>query len=236
MKFIYASVCAASLLLAQASFGAEGAEEIKNAAQKLADKGSYSWTSTSKMEGRNFEPRPLHGKIDKSAAVVTWSGRNDQENKAVIKGDKAFLKTEEGWESVEELTSGEGRNRGAFMARRFQNFKAPAAEAQEIVKHLGQIKKEGDAYTGELTKEGAREIMTRGMRRGGNDNQPVPKGTAKFWVKDGVLSKYEYNIQGKITVGQDNREVDLNTTTTVEIKDVGSTKVELPEGLPTAAK
>jgi hypothetical protein len=48
----------------------------------------------------------------------------------------------------------------------------------------------------------------------------------KFWIQDGALTKYEVNIQGKVTAGD--RESDVNRTTTVEIKDVGSTKLEVP--------
>jgi hypothetical protein len=44
-----------------------------------------------------------------------------------------------------------------------------------------------------------------------------------------VLSKYQYNLQGKLTVGDDKREVEFNRTTTVEIKDVGSTTVKVPD-------
>ena len=48
----------------------------------------------------------------------------------------------------------------------------------------------------------------------------------KFWIKDGVLSKYEFKVQGKVTSGD--RETDVNRTTTVEIKEAGTTKLELP--------
>ena len=56
------------------------------------------------------------------------------------------------------------------------------------------------------------------------------KGTAKFWVKEGLLSKYENHIEGKVPARGDGngREFDMNRTTTVEIKDVGTTKIEVP--------
>ena len=66
-------------------------------------------------------------------------------------------------------------------------------------------------------------------RRETGDTPEGAKGSAKFWVKDGVLSKYQYNVQGKLTVGEDKREVEINRTTIVEIKDVGNTTVKLPE-------
>ena len=49
----------------------------------------------------------------------------------------------------------------------------------------------------------------------------------KFWIKDGELSKYEFKVQGKVSFNGNERDVDR--TTTVEIKDVGTTKVEVPE-------
>ena len=49
----------------------------------------------------------------------------------------------------------------------------------------------------------------------------------KFWIKDGLLTKYEFKVQGKVTIGGNDRDVDR--TSTVEIKDVGSTKVDVPD-------
>jgi hypothetical protein len=53
------------------------------------------------------------------------------------------------------------------------------------------------------------------------------KGSVKFWVKDGVISKYEFKVSGTVTMGGNDRDVDR--TTTVEIKDVGTTKLALPD-------
>ena len=53
------------------------------------------------------------------------------------------------------------------------------------------------------------------------------KGTAKFWVKDCVLSKYEYKVTGSMNFN--GNDVDMDRTTTTEIKDVGTTKVVVPE-------
>src|SRR5687767_15719915 len=55
------------------------------------------------------------------------------------------------------------------------------------------------------------------------------KGTAKFWVRDGVLSKYQTQVKGKMAFGQDGREVDVDRTTIYEITDIGSAKVRSEE-------
>ena len=45
-------------------------------------------------------------------------------------------------------------------------------------------------------------------------------------MKDGQLTKYEYNVKGEMSFG--GNDIDIDRTTTIEIKDVGSTKVEVP--------
>ena len=46
-------------------------------------------------------------------------------------------------------------------------------------------------------------------------------------VKDGALVKYEFHVTG--TVSFNGNDFDSDRDTTVEIKDVGATKVEVPE-------
>jgi hypothetical protein len=69
-----------------------------------------------------------------------------------------------------------------------------------------------------------------GRGGGGGQNAPTvadPKGSLKVWLKDGLPTKYEVTVSGKMTFGQ--REIAINRTTTTEIKDVGTTKVEVAE-------
>ena len=72
------------------------------------------------------------------------------------------------------------------------------------------------------------DMQLLGGRGGGNGPEiSGAKGSVKFWVKDGMLSKYEIKVQGKVSFNGNDRDVDR--TTTVEIKDSGSTKIQLPE-------
>lgn len=67
-----------------------------------------------------------------------------------------------------------------------------------------------------------------GGRDGGNGPEiSGAEGSAKFWVKDGTVAKYSFTVQGTMSFNGNDREI--NRTTTVEIKDVGTTKVEGPE-------
>jgi hypothetical protein len=218
------SVFACSALLAADS---DAKADVKAAAKKLSEKGNYSWTSTPKWGssgGGNFRPGPTEGQAEAGTMHIKMSF-GDRNPEAVIKGQKVAIKGEDAWESADDL---EGNR--AFMARRLKTMKAPADEAQELAEKAKSLKKEGDAITGELSEEAVKGLLSFGARNP-NSNRPEPKnakGNVKFWVKDGVLTKYEYNVKGTI-VGREDQEMEVDRTTSVEIKNVGSTKLSVPE-------
>lgn len=222
-------------------FAAEPADEIKAAAQKLADT-SYAWTAKvdSPQGDRERGGRggggtfgPASGKTEKGGfTALKWQGR-ESSTEAIKKGDKFVVKIGDEWQTSSELEDGGGdNNRARSTGRRVQSFKAPAQEASELIGRVKNVKKDGDAYTGELTPEALKQMYT--FRRPGSDGGGAGpdvsglKGTAKFWVKDGVLSKYQTQVQGKMTFGQQGRETEVNRTTIYEITDIGSAKVEVP--------
>ena len=214
-------------------------DEITDAAKKLAAAPNYSWKSTTEMGGGGGGGRgfggPTEGKAEKDGFTHLSMTRGDNTIEVVRKGDKGAVKMQDGWQSFEELSSdqgGGGQGRGRFMGRMLRNYKAPAQEAADIAGKTKELKKSGDAYEADLTDEGVKDLLSFGGRRGGNaggDAPPAPTNTSgkvKFWVKDGQLAKYEYNVKGTMSFQGNEREIDR--TTTVEIKDVGSTKVEVP--------
>ena len=224
------SLLAGSLIAADPS----PKDDVTSAAKKLADQSSYSWKTTVTVPeggGGRFRPGPSEGKTEKDG--FTWFSMTMRDNTTefVMKGDKAAVKTpDNGWQSKAEATAGSDEPGPAmFLARMLENFKTPAAQAEDHTAKVKEFKKDGDMFSGDLTEDGAKELLTFGRRRGGGEGPSVSdaKGSAKFWVKDGVLSKYEINVQGKVTFGGNER--DVNRTTTVEIKDVGTTKVSVPE-------
>jgi len=208
-------------------FAAEAKEELTKAAKALAEKPNYSWKTTVAVpEGTQFRPGPTEGKADKEGTTYLTMTFGDNMTEAVIKGDKATYTNQDGdWQLAED--GGEGR--GRFMGAMLRNYKAPAAQALDIINGVKELKKEGDVYSGDLTEEGAKALISfRGRRAGGEGPQVKDaKGSAKFWVKDGVLSKYEYKVTGSMNFN--GNDVDVDRTTTTEIKDVGTTKVVVPE-------
>src|SRR5262249_23100054 len=110
-----------------------------------------------------------------------------------------------------------------FFATIVRNMRPAAGEATNLVGFAKEIKKDGDTYSGDLTDDGVKQLLT--FRRDGQVTNP--KGSVKFWLKDGKLTKYEFKLKGAVDFG--GNTFDNDRTSTVEIKDVGTTKVEVPE-------
>jgi hypothetical protein len=215
---------AAALLAAESS----PKEAVTGAAAKLTQQSSYSWNNTT--EFGNFTSTSK-GKIQKDGLVGFTMTFGENTIEAFLKDGKAAVKSgDQDWQSMAELASAAGSEPGPrqFLLRRLQNFKAPAADAGDLASKAKDLKKDGEAYASDLTEAGAKELLSFGGRR--NANAPEPKnakGSVKFWVRDGLLAKYELKLQGTVNFNGEDR--DMDRTTTLEIKDVGTTKVDVPE-------
>ena len=230
----------ALLLMAGSLLAADSSKsDVSAAAQKLADS-NYSWKSTQDMGANSqFTPGPTEGKTDKT---YTWMSSSFGDNASIglIKGTNCAIKTEEGWKSAADLGDAAGGfDPNTFMLRRLQGLKAPAAELEEIIAKTDDLKKDGDMVTGTMSEEGAKAMLNTGMgRRGGGPGGPGGPGgarpeptdakcTVKIWLKDGAIAKYETKVTGKMSFNGEAR--DIERTTTVEIKDVGKTTIEVPD-------
>jgi len=217
-------------LLATSLLAEDPKDAVTSAAKKLGQADNYSWKQTAENAGGGgFGGGASEGKTQKGG--YTWLSMTMRDNtvEAVKKGDKGAIKGENGWRSLAEASEGD-RGPGTFMARRLQNFKTPAAQAEELAGKVKDLKHDGDTYAGELTEEGAKSLLTLGGRGRAGGNGPEisgAKGSAKFWIKDGLLAKYETKVKGSISFNGNDRDVDR--TTTVEIKDIGSTKLDVPQ-------
>ena len=208
-------------------------DDVTAAAKKLAAT-DYSWKSTMDLGPDSpFTPGPTEGKIDKDGYTWLSSAFQDNTSIGVSKGKKVVVKTESGWKTADELgNGGDGFDPSTFLVRRMQGLKTPAVELQEIIAKIGELKKDGDVLSGDLSKEGAEAMLSSGFGFGpppGGD-RPAPKDakcSVKIWIKDGQITKYETKLSGKMDFQGEERAMQFTTTT--EIKDVGKTKIELPD-------
>jgi len=221
-------LCLALATLTASLFAADAKEEVTNAAKKLGAAANYSWKTTVVVpESAQFKPGPTEGKTGQDGFIVVKMTVRDNTMEVVKKGDKAAFTNQDGeWQSLADAEGEQGR--GRFMAAMVRGAKAPAEQAAELAAGVKEPKLDGDTISGDLTEDAAKELMR--FRRGGGDGPTISnaKGSAKFWIKDGMLTKYEFKVTGSMDFNGNN--IDIDRATTVEIKDVGTTKVEVPEG------
>ena len=228
------------MLAAGSLLAADAKDEVTSAAKKLADADNYAWHQATENAGgnggggggRRFGGGPVDGKTQKDGYTVRSMTFGDNTMQTVTKGEKGAMQNQDGdWMSFEEMAQNfGGGGGGGGGARRFGAFKAPAAEAQDLVGKVSSLKESGGAFSGDLTEAGAKEMLVPAMMRGGDGGGPEVSGakaSVTFWVTDGVLSKYQTKVQGTVSFNGNDREI--NRTTTVEIKDVGKTTVTVPE-------
>jgi hypothetical protein len=221
--FTLLAMAAGSLLAADSG----PKDDLIAAAKKLAQQG-YSWKTT--LEMGNFS-NTSEGKADKDGLVQLNITFNDNTTQVFLKGEKGAVKLQDqDWQSMAELTSADSGQRGPgrFMGRMLKNYKAPAAQVLELVGKTQGISKDGDAYSAELTEAGAKDQLSMGGRRGGDAPEVSnAKGSLRISLRDGLVSKYELRLQGTMTFNGQDR--DVNRTTTIEVKDVGKTTLEVPD-------
>ena len=226
LLFSLVMLTAGSLLAADAN----PKDDVTAAASAVSGAASYSWhTITDMGPNAQFTPGPVDGKTEKDGYTLVTMSFNDNTTEILVKGTNSAVKTQDnGWQSAAEASQGGGGggfNPGRIAARVAQN-KKPADQAAALVGQVGDLKAGADGITGDLTEEGAKSMMTFG-RRGGNANISNAKGTVTFWITDGKLVKFKTHVTGTVNFnGNDN---DVDRTTTTEIKDIGSTKVEVPD-------
>ncbi len=208
-----------ALFSAATLFAAEAPkDEVTAAIKKLESQPNYSWRVTVVVpESNQFKPGPTEGKADKEFLYLEMTF-GDNTTELVKKGEKAVITDENGeWRLTSDFENEEGFAR--FRATLGKNAKTAAAQALELVGFTKELKKEGDVFSGPLTDEGAKKQFRFGEPKDA-------KAVAKVWVKDGMLSKIEVKVDGKLEFN--GNEIDAARTTTTEIKNVGTTKLTIP--------
>jgi hypothetical protein len=211
-------------LCAIASLRADPKSDLQAAAKKLADAPSYSWVAKTEIEGGQYTPAPVLGKAEKGGYAVLTTEREGTVTTAVHHGTAAVVKTDDGWKTSEELQGGGGGGRG-MRGGNLLRAKRPDAELASLAEKVKELRASDGAISGDLTEAGAKELMTFG--RGGQNGPKNAKGSIKVWLKEGAVAKMEVKTSG--TMSRNGEDRDFASTRTVEIKDVGTTKLEVPE-------
>jgi putative heme-binding domain-containing protein len=235
---------------------ADGRASLSAAAKRLADQPSFRWKTTMESEGSAFfrGRDPTIGQYEKNGytrvRIPSFGGNVE----FVVKGGKAAVLFEENWQTLEQAAASGGNQSSFFnpalmLASIVSEFKMPPAQVQEILATATNLKRDGDTIKATLSADVASNLLTAGdpfgrrrNRQGrqgqpgsggrpprGRMNAPIqdPKGSAIFWVKDGLLTKFALALSGTREFGGSPIKLDRVLTTT--ISDIGSTKVETPQ-------
>ncbi len=235
-------ILATMMFAAGSLMAADPKDDVTSAVKSLADGGNYSWTQTTENAGGGggFGNGTSEGKT-KDGLIYTSRTFNDNTFEVLVKGTNSAMNNgQDGWQTAEEMAAANGGGGGGgFRGGGFARFvRTPSTSVKDILDGVKELKQQGDAYVGDLTEEGAKAIASpfgRGRRGGGGGGFTPPevtdaKGSVKFWIKDGKLSRYQTKVTGK-TTNRDGDPVDIDRTTTVEIKNVGSTKITVPDDI-----
>jgi hypothetical protein len=216
------------ILMVTASLSAADSprDTLVAAARKLATSDNYSWKILSEA-GPHFE-----GKTEKDGFTLV----NITDGSLTLsKGTNAAFKPPDGeWQSVADTFSGDANGDvkiAAFRALMNTPF-PPAQEIEALVEQLGNITVAKGVYSSTLTEESAKHFAPLSyyrlvFGRAGNLMVTGTKGSARFWITDGLLTKIELPVQGELHSMQGLQEINRTATTT--FKDIGNTKVELPD-------
>ena len=223
-------VLAGSLMAADVSPQAE----VKSAAAVLGSQTNYTWHSSVESPNGGRFSGPSDGKTEKGGYTTISMTRGDNTMQIVLQGTNGAVKTpDSGWQTLAAAAedNGEGGfNPTRFLLRMMQNFKAPDAQAAELTGQAKELKKGTNVISGDLSEAGAKALLTFRPRGGNGDDGPTvsdAKGSVKFWIQDGQLVKYQFQVQGTVSFNGNDRDVDR--TTTVEIKAVNSPTIDVPE-------
>ena len=206
-------------------------DRIVSAAKQLSAQPDYSWTTTVKEGDGSSAPFPgLSGKAINGGPRCLISMTGTTSSEVYLNGQKGTAKGPEGWRTFDEIAKPGGF--AAALVGYLRSYKAPSVECEALSRELQNVKEQKGILSGDLKGEfAAKEYMEFFIPRYAGQDPPKitdPKGSVKFWIEKGMITKYEIDVQCKVTRGD--QESEFHRTTTVEIKDVGTTKLEVPEG------
>src|SRR5215469_13177974 len=137
----FAWLTAASVLAADTN----STDKVKEALARLTAATNYSWTTTIKIPGMPFEPGPVKGRTEKGGWSIVSQQLNDNTVEAIFKGEKAAVKSEGEWQSLDKA-EGPAAMLGGWLTANG----TPADEAGKLLKAVKELKTgDGDSFSGD---------------------------------------------------------------------------------------
>lgn len=215
-----------SSIAADGHFDQRNIDELTDAINALASQDNYQWsTSIEGGDNRRVPRSTINGSTQNDGLTHAIVNSRRRDTHVVIQGDVASVTDRDGrWETVSLLD--EGFRSNGFASTTAKRIRIPHIHAQQLAQHVNNPLTKDQQVSGELDTAFVTQQMQSLGREG--DTLRDPKGQIRFWIDDGVLQKYEYQLTGSFENGSRQRTVSLKTT--VDISNVGNAKLELPRG------
>jgi hypothetical protein len=190
---------------------------------------NYSWTETllDSLAASKFTIQ-TRGKVDPGGFTSVSMDLGSRTIQGYRYENKAYVScAQRNWRSEPLLRNDE--TPGEFMARLVRRVIPPATELDLILKNGDKLKKDGELLSADLPPGLVSKFLDQGTGRPAKTKRKDPSGTGtvKIWTKDGAVTKYEIKLSGKVEI--DGKETDVDRTRTIEITDVGTTTIDLPD-------
>lgn len=229
LAFCLANCCLLALHVRASEAKAAADESLRkkltNAIERLEQQGSYRWTTDVDVpEETRFRPGPTQGTTVRGGKTHVSMSFGPRTTHVVINGEKAAVTNRDGrWETI--WLSDQGYSSQGFAASIARGVQIPTDEAKALVSSLTSLQEEGDVLVGTLPADAAKGRLATGR---GAETVRDAKGAVRFSVSDGLLTKYEVHVEGKLVADDRSREVWRNIR--VEVKDVGAAELDPPQG------
>ena len=197
---------------------------VKDAIQKLADSANFTWRAITRETSQSVTVIQ-DGQTQQDGSTLIRLNSGGSNIQIALKGGSSVLNVGGAWMTADEAT--DQRQAARFMS----TVTSPALVAGRIASRLDNLRADGSEFVAQLSGGEVNNVISplysldairiRGVSETG------AKATIKFWITAGVLTKYQVHATGTMTRGGDATPVDL--TVTVDFRDIGTTKVSLPE-------
>lgn len=202
-------------------------EELAQAGKKTTELESYAFKIDVKA-GKGKKGAPSYeGRYEKDQPLWLKTGTTE----GFKKGSVVVAKDGEDYKKVEKAKKGAKKDASPALA--FYDVKLPHEQFEGLEKSFEKVEraeekdKDCTVWSGTLTPEGARAVAATGSKAEAKANLNYT-GTAKVWINaQGLIVRYEasVDVKGDSPKGEINQHV----TKTIEITEIGTAKVELPE-------
>lgn len=232
-----------TLVLATVPLLAASRDAVTAAATALRNAANYAWQTTQDYgPNSQFQPR-MDGKTEKDGYTIVSMNIMTNTFGFIRNGTNIVVQSpDNGWQTMAEA-SHVYTSRGPGMAvSQALMLQLPAVEATNLIALVSDWKVDGDRIVGTLTEDGATGVLGYPNSRYGRPSIPPgvgggiliatasnAKGTVTFWITDGVLTKYQTHVTASIDRNVSAKPMDEDRTKTVTIKDIGTTKIVVPD-------